>query len=122
MSLARPELECQYTYEDGMWVFHNRDEIRKYHDVGIIFDKGGSAAPYDTLLKCGDWCFITEQFNDRFQAVSHIMDLRIVWVPPSEIETLNNAIAISASKWCTTLENNVKIMEHCIIINDENGE
>jgi hypothetical protein len=113
----------QYTYENGMWIFHNANKQTMSKDIGIIYDKcaiGGNPC----LMEHGEWGSITKRFKKYHESINIIlesifMDIRIVWVPPSEIKTLNKCIAISASHWCSTLENNVKYMEDCIIITKE---
>lgn len=129
MSFAKPYLDYQYTYERGWWCFHHGDEVTKSKDIGIIYDRQDAhlKAFYqypdiDMLLKHGDWNLVSNQFKERCEVVKGLMELRLVWVPPEEIEALNNAISISASDWCRKLEAKVdERVGDCLVILEENN-
>ena len=93
-----------YAIEDGHWCFfHEPFKKTTYKSVSIIYDKD---EPFDVLLKHGD----TEKVKDIFLSDSYSKmfklgcDLRFVEVPHSALDILNKCISISASKWCSKLE------------------
>jgi hypothetical protein len=102
-SLDRIVRNYEYEIVAGEWVFNRDGEQLKSASVAIIYDKG---EPYDVLLKHGETervrsVFLSDAYSKMYKRGC---DLRFVEIPPVAVEMLNKCLSISASKWCSKLE------------------
>ena len=96
-----------YTYENGKWQFH-RDggDIVESDKVAVIFEQDD---PFDVLLKHGpadniEILFLSDKYNKLVRTGCRLV---MVIVPPQCCKTLNKCLSISASKWCSRLQDEV---------------
>jgi hypothetical protein len=102
-SLDRPVRNYEYEIVAGEWVFNRDGEQLKSASVAIIYDKG---EPYDVLLKHGETKRVRSVFlSDAYSKMYKMgCDLRFVEIPIVAVEMLNKCLSISASRWCSKLE------------------
>lgn len=98
-------MEEFYRIEDGMWLLLIGGEY-KYNRIGIIYDKGED---FDTLLKHGELESMRELFvSHKYSSMINIgCDIRLIEPQIGMLPLVNKALAISASKWLSYLEDSV---------------
>jgi len=99
-----------YTYKNGKWRFLRQDgDVFESDTVAIMFDQDD---PFDVLLKHGPANAIETLFiRNRYKLMQVGCNPIMIIVPPRCCETLNKCLEISASKWCSRLQNEVNAPE-----------
>ena len=102
--------EYVYTYEDGRWLFHRDGGVFESDTVAVLFEQD---EPFDVLLRHGPADKMKDLFlSDRYSALAKTgCRLAMTTVPPQCCETLNKALSISGSKWCSRLHDEVAAVQ-----------